>query len=80
LIGVPVAATPGFGPHEEVPVEAVLALLEVLEAVEAVELDAPAAAALEVLLELLPHPASAAAPSSAASDIVSRPRPGLSTG
>jgi hypothetical protein len=76
LIGVPVAATPGFGPHEEVPLEAVLALLAV---VEVVELDAPAVAALEVLLELLPHPASAAAPRSAASKIAARLRPGPPT-
>jgi hypothetical protein len=76
LIGVPVAATPGFGPHEDV-VEAVVV---VLEAVEVVELDVLTAAALELLLELPPHPTSAAEPSSAASKIVTRlqvimPRP-----
>jgi|SRR6516165_4935083 hypothetical protein len=80
FIGVPVAATPGFGPHEDV-VEAVVVVLEAVEVVEVVELDAPLAAALELLLELPPHPTtSAAEPSSAASKIVTRlqvimPRP-----
>ena len=79
FIGVPVAATPGFGPHEDV-VEAVVVVLEAVEVVEVVELDVLTAAALELLLELPPHPTSAAEPSSAASKIVTRlqvimPRP-----
>jgi hypothetical protein len=66
LIGVPVALTPGLGPHDEtaavvpplalppalVPVPAVLD-------VAALEVVPPPAAELLELLELLPHPASA---------------------
>src|SRR5947209_12525141 len=59
LIGVPAAVTPGFGPHDDAFVEAVPALLEVEE------LDASLAGALEVLLELLPQPASTTAATSA---------------
>src|ERR1700733_4744504 len=57
LIGVPVAATPDFGPHEDVLVEvaAVVAL-----AVELVALEPPALlVALLLLLLLLPSAASA---------------------
>jgi hypothetical protein len=58
LIGVPVALTPGFGPHDDVLVEAVLALVVAL-VLELVALDAPLAALLDVVeLLLLPHPAS----------------------
>jgi ABC-type transport system involved in cytochrome bd biosynthesis fused ATPase/permease subunit len=67
LIGVPVAFTPGFGPHDDVSVDPVLALAVVLE------LDAlpPAAGALALLLLLLlllllPHAASSAAAMTAA--------------
>src|ERR1700733_8672715 len=73
LIGVPVALTPGFGPHDEVLVEAVLALVVPL----VLELDAPLAALLDVveLLLLLPHPASTStAPTSTASAQVQRRR------
>src|SRR5947209_1291282 len=64
LIGVPVAAAPGLGPHDEVLVDAVLALLEVVEL----------AAGLELLVELLllPQPASAARPTIAASAMTMR--------
>src|ERR671937_300858 len=70
LIGVPVAFTPGFAPQDDVLVEALLAPLEV------VELDAPLAPALLLLLELLPHPTSSAAPTNIASTIVTLPRIG----
>jgi hypothetical protein len=72
LIGVPVAFTPGLGPHDEVSVDA-LVLLELLD-----ELELPpllAAGALLVLLLLLPHPARiAATPKTAASAIHRRAR------
>ena len=65
LIGVPVAATPGFLPHAEVLTELVL---EPVVALALVALDA-GALALDELLELLPpHAASSkAAPTTAAS-------------
>jgi hypothetical protein len=70
LIGVPVAATPALGPHDEMLVEATLELepLDVLEP--------PLAAAVVVeLLLLLPHPARIAIPTiAAANTIVSRIR------
>jgi hypothetical protein len=68
LIGVPVAFTPGFGPHFDVSVEPPLEL-ELLD-----ELDPllPLAAALLLLFELLPQPASATNPSTAASAIQTR--------
>jgi len=54
LIGVPVALTPGFGPQDDV-----LTVVPLLELVAA-DVDVPLAAAvlLELLLLLLPHPAS----------------------
>jgi len=64
LIGVPVAFTPGFDPHFDVSVDALLELPELLD-----ELELPpllAAGALLVLLLLLPHPARIAAPKTAA--------------
>jgi hypothetical protein len=63
LIGVPVALTPGFGPHDDVAVLAAALLL-----VPAAELDDDVAAPppLAELLELLePHPASATRASAA---------------
>jgi hypothetical protein len=64
LIGVPVAATPGFGPHFDVAVDAVLEL-EPLAVDVALDpplvADPPPGGAL-VLLLLLPHAASSAAP------------------
>ncbi|HYB29225.1 MAG TPA: hypothetical protein VEF89_21610 [Solirubrobacteraceae bacterium] len=64
LIGVPVAFTPAFGPHEEVLVELAAALAVVLE-LDA--LDAALEALEVVLLLLLPHAASSNAPTSTAS-------------
>jgi hypothetical protein len=67
LIGVPVALTPGFGPHDDVAVLAA-ALLLLVPAAELDELDvaAPPLAELLELLELLePHPASATRASAA---------------
>jgi hypothetical protein len=64
---VPVAATPGFGPHDEVLAEALLGVLE--ELVPELELDAPV---LELLL--LPHPASASAPRAATTTKLHRTR------
>ncbi|MGZ6669415.1 MAG: hypothetical protein ACXVH3_32530 [Solirubrobacteraceae bacterium] len=61
LIGVPVAFTPGLGPHDEVSVDPLLELLD-----DEVELPLLAAGALLVLLLLLPHPARIAAPKTAA--------------
>jgi hypothetical protein len=64
LIGVPVAATPGFGPHDEV---STLELLELLE---------PELAAAPLLLDelLLPHPTRTSIPDTAASTTISRVR------
>jgi hypothetical protein len=60
LIGVPVAATPGFGPHDDVAVDA-LALVVALELAEL-------AVVLLELLELLPpHPARTVTPTVAMS-------------
>jgi hypothetical protein len=74
LIGVPVAATPGFGPHDEVLVEAALALLDVVELVGllAAALDAP----LELLLPLLPQPARTATATNPANATIARRRTG----
>jgi hypothetical protein len=73
LIGVPVALTPGFGPHDDVLVEAVLALVVAL-VLELDALDAPLLGVVE-LLPLLPQPASAsAAPTSTASPPAERRR------
>jgi hypothetical protein len=76
LIGVPVAATPGLGPHEET-----LTLLELLGAAEllALLLAADVEAPLELLLLLLlllllPHPAIATAAISAVKTTLSRKR------
>jgi hypothetical protein len=64
LIGVPVAAEPGFVPHDEV---LVLVLLVVLEPVEV-------DAAGVVVVELLPQPARTTAPATAVSVRSSRTR------
>ena len=74
LIGVPVALTPGFGPHDDVLVEPVLALAVVPLVLELVALEAPLLDVVELLL-LLPHPASTSiAPTSTASAPVQRRR------
>jgi hypothetical protein len=73
LIGVPVALTPGLGPHDEVSLEPPLELV----AVVVLELAPLLAAALELLLLLLllPHPASSrTAPASRASAMLERKR------
>src|SRR5689334_22101863 len=62
LIGVPVALTPGLGPHDEVSVDALVELPELVD-----ELEPPPLAALLELLLLLPHPARIATPKTAAS-------------
>jgi hypothetical protein len=75
LIGVPVAAWPGFDPHDDVLLEPLLALVEVAE------LDVPLGAALEVLVELLlPQAASAAAPTNATIAMTIRRRIGTRPG
>jgi hypothetical protein len=66
LIGEPVAATPGFGPHEDVLVETGALELE-LAAAEVVAL-----LELLLLLLLLPHPASAISESAANSASATR--------
>jgi hypothetical protein len=77
LIGVPVAATPAFGPHDEVsddpPLELELAPLDVDVAL--LELPPLAAALLElVLLLLLPQAATRTAAMTAASMKLRRTR------
>jgi hypothetical protein len=72
VIGVPLAAVPGFGPHDEVLVDALAALV-------VVELDDAAGAELVlallvVLLLLLPQPATKSIPRTAAVDSPSRTR------
>lgn len=71
LIGVPVAATPGFGPHDDVSVDPPLEL-EPLEldppelADVLVALLAPPPGGALVLLPLLPQAASSTAPTTTA--------------
>jgi hypothetical protein len=68
LIGVPVAATPGFGPHFDVSLAEPLDELEPLLALDVVALEAPLLAppgGVLVLL-LLPHAASSTAPTTIA--------------
>jgi hypothetical protein len=57
LIGVPVAFTPGFGPHDEVLTD--VPLLLAVPALDVAELAVVAPPAAELVLELLllPHPA-----------------------
>jgi hypothetical protein len=76
LIGVPVAATPAFGPHDDVsddpPLELELAPLDVDVAL--LELPPLAAALLELVLLLLPHAATKTAAMTAASTKLRRTR------
>jgi hypothetical protein len=77
LIGVPVAFTPGFGPQLDVSLDEPLELAAAVELVA--ELDALLALLLapgaeDVLLLLLPQPASTAAPMSAPSAMIVRMR------
>ena len=77
LIGVPLAATPGFGPQLDVSLEPPLELAAVELVLELDALLVPelaGAAADDVELLLLPHPASSAAPMSAASATIVRRR------
>jgi hypothetical protein len=69
LIGVPVALTPGFGPHFEV--SALAPELEPPELLELLEL-LPEPPLLELLL--LPHPASSATTTAATSAWLNRSR------
>ncbi|HTX45899.1 MAG TPA: hypothetical protein VMD48_06470 [Solirubrobacteraceae bacterium] len=73
LIGLPVAAVPGFGPHDEVLVDALVAAL-VLVLLAEVDDAAGAAALLVLLLLLLPQPAISSTPRTAAHDRPSRTR------
>src|SRR5580700_357037 len=73
LIGEPVAATPGLGPHEDVLVDAVLAAVVPL-VLELVALDAPLALLLELLLPLLPQPASSIVVPTSTASAISVPR------
>src|ERR1700722_567819 len=77
MIGLPVAATPGLGPHDEMLTLGALLLLLVPEPAELEAAAAPPLLLLELLL--LPQPASAsrAAPRITAS--LSRPRRRLSS-
>jgi hypothetical protein len=75
LIGVPLAATPGFGPQLDVSLEPPLELAAVELVLELGALPVPElAGADDVELLLLPHPASSAAPMSAASATTVRRR------
>jgi hypothetical protein len=67
LIGVPVAFTPGLGPHEEVSVDPLLLPPPLDE-------DPPPADALLLELLLLPHPARAISATAAARATRSRTR------
>jgi len=72
-IGVPVAATPGLGPHDDVLVDALVAAAVLVAEVD----EAAGAAALLVLLLLLlllPQPAMNSTPRTAAHDRPSRTR------
>jgi hypothetical protein len=72
VIGVPVAAVPGFGPQDEVPLDALAEL-----AVELVVLELAAGALLLLvllLLLLLPQPATKSNPRAATIDSPSRTR------
>src|SRR5436305_12576079 len=67
LIGVPVAFTPGLGPHFDVSPDPPLELLD-----DELELPPLLAAALLLELLLLPHPARIAAPTTAANSAAIR--------
>jgi hypothetical protein len=67
LIGVPVAFTPGLGPHEEVSAVVPPLPLVPVPVLAALDVAPPPAAELLELLLLLPHPASTSS-AAAASD------------
>ena len=70
LIGVPVAFTPGFGPHDDVLSDAPLEPLLAGIALEFATGEPPAL----LLLLLLPQAAITAAPTSSASAVIARAR------
>lgn len=77
-MGLPVAATPGFVPHEDSdtdvePPDALVPVPDELAPAAALDDDEPPAA-LELELELLPHPANARTPITAARAAVNRLR------
>jgi hypothetical protein len=72
LIGVPVALTPGLGPHDEVSVDAGAALAVLLAVAEL--LAAAVLLALLLLELLLPHPARNTTPINAATAKLGRTR------
>jgi hypothetical protein len=74
LIGVPVALTPGFGPQLDVLLDELLELAAAVELVAELDALALAPGAADVLLLLLPQPASTATPMSAASGMIVRMR------
>ena len=65
LIGVPVAATPGLGPHDDVPAETLALLVVALALAVLLAVVLLLAGALLELLLLPPHPASAISESAA---------------
>jgi len=69
LIGVPVALTPGLGPHEETALAVpplALVPVPVLAALDVAALEVVPPPAAELLeLELLPHPANASSATAA---------------
>jgi hypothetical protein len=73
-IGVPAAATPGLVPHDDVPVDALVAALVLVLLAEVDEAAGAAAALLVLLLLLLPQPAMNSTPRTAAHDRPSRTR------
>jgi hypothetical protein len=65
-IGVPVAATPGLGPHDDVSAEPLEPELAVLDVADAELMLAGAALEAVLLLLLLPQPVIAITPATAA--------------
>jgi hypothetical protein len=74
VIGVPLAATPGLGPHDDVLVDAVVAALVVLLVAEVDEAAGAALLLALLLLLLLPQPAMNRTPRAATNDRPSRTR------
>jgi hypothetical protein len=72
VIGVPVAAVPGLGPHDDVLVDALVVALVVVAEVD--EAAGAAALVVVVVLELLPQPATKTTPRTAASGRPTRTR------
>jgi len=74
LIGVPVAATPGLGPHDEVLVDTGAAVAVLLALAELLAALVVALLALLLLELLLPHPARNTTPTNAATAKTGRMR------